>query len=39
VLTAIDFDHQPGFQAGKVDDVGPDWDLTPEAMAFELFSA
>lgn len=36
MLTAIQLDHEPGAQAGKVRDVGPDRPLPSKAIALQL---
>ena len=36
VLAAIDLDDQPRFKTSEVSDKGPNGNLTPESMIFEL---
>ncbi len=36
MLAPVDVDHQPSTQAGKIEDVFTNWNLTPEAKSVDL---
>jgi len=39
MLAAVDLDDQPGLQAGEINDIGTDRNLTAEAVVLDLLPA